>query len=375
MTRLKHQQTQFLTSNPAAPAPPMLSATAGIISGTFLHLLEVDTFPPAQVSAPALAFAAGGDGEALHIDANLQYAFVLSGPTNPTADRLQIFDITIPSAPVTVCASAVVGSTEAGQYTMAVTSDGQVFIAVRVASFVSAPQTMEFFNISTPAVPASIASYNLETDFAVNQGNPTSALLQSDTVLVVAALGEPVAGAILGFYDTTNPAAVTQTTATNLEPAADALFSLLDVQGDFAYTLFRSLILGVSELRIYDISNPALPTLEGSVALPGSMVNGSQLDNGKIYGCAVLAADKNLYVFDVSNPAAPTLASSTLVAVNSNFSIRGANDRAYLASQLNAISNFVVSVFDTTNPAAPALLGTSLPYQVFGGRSNLQLNF
>ena len=369
---LKDVQTQIVTQ-PFSEAGAAAGAAAAIISGTFLHVIDVTSVPPTEVSEPALTFAAGGDGEALHVFPPLHYAFVLSGPTNPTPDRLQIFDLSNRAAPVTVCASAVVGSTEAGQYTMAVKSTGLIFIALRVAAFVSMPDTLEFFDISTPAVPASIAVYNLKTGFAVNQGFPETIVLQSDSVAVVTAKGDPIVGALLGFYDITNPLAMTQTAVTNVEVVADAVFNLLDVQGNFAYTLFRSVILGVKELRIYDISAPAAPILAGSVALPGNMINGSQLDNGKIYGCAVIA-DNNLYVFDVSNPVAPALVATLLVAVNSNFSIRGRNNRAYLASQLAGATNFVVSSFDTSIAAAPVLIGTSAVYQVAGGRSNLQLD-
>jgi type II secretory pathway pseudopilin PulG len=131
------------------------------------------------------------------------------------------------------------------------------------------------------------------------------------------------------------------------EDSADVFTS-----GNFAYSADATV------LRIYDISNPAVPTLTGSYTAAGT-INGVYVSGNFAY-LATGADTAELTIVNISNPASPTL--------TANFDLAGTTDAtavfvsgtaAHLTKVLSTTSGqneyFNVNI---TTPASPSLTGS-----------------
>ncbi|MBI4117564.1 MAG: prepilin-type N-terminal cleavage/methylation domain-containing protein [Parcubacteria group bacterium] len=101
------------------------------------------------------------------------------------------------------------------------------------------------------------------------------------------------------------------------------------------------------ELRVFDASNP-------SSMIPVTVINLS-LDAKKLIiqnTSLFVVAEQTLFIFDIGNPAAPTLLSSSALASAGN-DIDVVNDRAYIATGAD-ISE--VQIFDISNFSSPVLI-------------------
>lgn len=143
-------------------------------------------------------------------------------------------------------------------------------------------------------------------------------------------------GAEFRIFDITNPAAPTLIGTFN-----DGMDSyVVEVKGSFAY------VVGSDKLRIIDVSNPTAPQLRGTTSLPqsGIYVEGT-------IGCAHTTT--GVAAVDLSNPDAPMVGGSVNLGANPYVFAMG-------GGHCYAISSGKVSVVDMTNPAAPTLV-TTLP--------------
>ncbi|MEK6702636.1 MAG: beta-propeller fold lactonase family protein, partial [Planctomycetota bacterium] len=147
------------------------------------------------------------------------------------------------------------------------------------------------------------------------------------------------------------------------------------VSGSFAYVVNYS----SNTLQVFNISNPAAPTLTGSVATE------SNPQSVAVSGSFVYVVDYSsftLQIFSISNPAAPTLAGS-IATEYSPISVAVSGSFAYV---VNSDSN-TLQVFNISNPAAPTLAGSvatgsfpqsvavsgSFAYVVNNGSNSLQV--
>lgn len=154
-------------------------------------------------------------------------------------------------------------------------------------------------------------------------------------------------GPELYIVNVTNPAAPTLLGSLNLSAAANGIY----VSGNYAYIASAN---NSQELQIVNISNPAAPSLTGSYNTPVSddatdvWVSGSYA-----YLTTVVSSNRELYKINISNPAAPSLTGSTEIGGTVN-GIHVSGNYAYLATALN--SQELISV-DTT-PATPTVVGS-----------------
>lgn len=378
---IKDSQTQIITQALATPAPPVVvPPVAGIIGSLKLIEYSNPSAPTVAANVTGVVATPGGD-ECMWFDARHR-AYTLSSTLAP--NKLQITDCSSRTAPV-VLSSINTALAGAGFNRMTVSGDGLgFFLIIARANIGASANVLEVFNVSDPTAPASVQSYNIASDFATSQANPSGAISRGN-LLVVSSVENLFTDGKLGFYNLAALPVITQTTVTNLVPGAtmDLAFDLVDVDvtATLAYVLVISDSLGIKELRIYDISTPALLVLLGSVALPqpggaGTLVTIlSNVDNGKIYGISSSSLNTDLYVIDVTNPLAPAVVSNTPVTTNSNFSVRGNDDTCFLARRANAgvPNNRTLTLFDTSNPLIPVEQG-SVIYNAAGAASQLHLD-
>jgi hypothetical protein len=142
----------------------------------------------------------------------------------------------------------------------------------------------------------------------------------------------------LQVFNVSNPAAPTLTAS-----VATSQPSSVVVSGSFAYII--SSFAFTSTLQVFNISNPAAPALVGSIAI-GTIGFEVAVSGSFAY---VATGQTAVRIFNISNPAAPTLAGSIStpdfpsgIAVSGSF--------AYVASLPNTLQ-----VFNISNPAAPTL--------------------
>ncbi|HVW66935.1 MAG TPA: FG-GAP-like repeat-containing protein [Candidatus Peribacteraceae bacterium] len=117
------------------------------------------------------------------------------------------------------------------------------------------------------------------------------------------------------------------------------------VQGQYAYVVDQ----GSSLLQVFDIANPAHPTVVGSASTASSPANIRV--QGK-YAYIGLGGSTDLQVFDISNPSAPVVIDSY---VNGSYSTM---HTAVQGRYVYMLSTSKLLVLDFANPAAPVLVGS-----------------
>jgi hypothetical protein len=157
---------------------------------------------------------------------------------------------------------------------------------------------------------------------------------------VAATLPTPPQKGFLHIFDVSNPASPTLITSVELPPFPQGL----DVVGTHAY------VTTGSTLQIVDIGNPLSASLVGGVNVSSAAGTVTVRDEvayvGNIRG--VGGTGDGLYIVDVSNPAAPAVIDTVLIR----------DYEAALGTDLYVVNDTNLHVFDLANPATPALLGT-----------------
>jgi len=122
------------------------------------------------------------------------------------------------------------------------------------------------------------------------------------------------------------------------------------VSGNYAYVGYST------SMAIFNITNPAAPTLVGTYAV-GAAVNGITVSGNYAY-LATSGLTNQLLIVNVSNPATPTLTSGLLVVDSTaGKSVAVSGTYAYLTKKTNSLGPefYVVNI---SNPAAPSVVGT-----------------
>lgn len=124
------------------------------------------------------------------------------------------------------------------------------------------------------------------------------------------------------------------------------------VSGGFAYVASNR---NNQELQVIDISIPASPSLVGSLNLSGNAdANGIYYDSSKVYMVRTNSGDDELSIIDVTTPASP----SEIGSLNLNstaYEILVLSNYAYIASASNSQELQIINI---TNPAAPVAAST-----------------
>lgn len=165
------------------------------------------------------------------------------------------------------------------------------------------------------------------------------------------------------FYvvNITNPAAPAVVSTT---PVTGSIYygqSGIRVQGQYVYLLSSTGTASTNLLQIFDVSNPADPSLVGSLEVPlygfGLWVSGQY---AYVASFVDTSSPSTLDVIDVSNPASPKVVGSTTTGTAgvNVADVKVVGNYAYMAGQSGAQSE--VLVFDVSNPASPFLV-SSLP--------------
>jgi hypothetical protein len=289
----------------------------------------------------------GGPVSALTISGYFAYTNV--GP------NLFIFDVSVPAHP------KMVGQTGPilGSYVADVVRSGDyVYVADNTG--------LHIINVALPSMPYQV-SFRGGYLYDVAVGNGYAYLAEGDGVTILD-VSNPAAPIQVGYYSTwpVSPATLARSgtylyvqygagdwgesiDVVNISDPAHpvktgrVLWSRysydLDIVGTYLYSA-----ASISGLRIFDVSNPAVPTEIGSYTRPGLVVAGVEVSGNRAY---VIDRGENgggLVVLDVSNPAAITeLGSYNTSGASSDIALIG--NEAYIAH-----GNLLV--LDVANPAA-----------------------
>jgi hypothetical protein len=151
----------------------------------------------------------------------------------------------------------------------------------------------------------------------------------------------------LKVFDVSNPANPTMTSQASY-PGSYAY--QIEINGNYLY-LGEG---GSGYFSVYDITSINSPALTGSTAIPSSsfITGGDLLVTGSV---AYMSGGDTLYTIDVSDPAAPALANS-LQIVNTPFGSAGA--MAIDGQFIFVLNSLNISVYDISNPLSPVLVNT-----------------
>lgn len=124
-------------------------------------------------------------------------------------------------------------------------------------------------------------------------------------------------------------------------------------QGNYAYV---ALSAGTNDFLVINISDPAMPTLVGTLAIAGSPTNITV--NGNFAYVTSSANNAELQIIDITNPASPTLSGTFNAPGNSDaLSVSVNGVYAYLTRASNGGTNEFM-VINITNPASPTVTGS-----------------
>jgi hypothetical protein len=147
-------------------------------------------------------------------------------------------------------------------------------------------------------------------------------------------------------YNISNPAAPSLSGTYNIVGTPNNIF----VSGNYAYVTSND---ATRKLQIVNISNPAAPVSAGNYTISNTYGGRGVFVSGN-YAYVMMSGGANFTVINVSNPAAPTLAgSATITGTLAEVVVSG--NYAYVASSSTSAE---MQVVDVTNPAAPARVYT-----------------
>jgi hypothetical protein len=318
-----YQDNGSITAGSATPPSSTTAYTSANNSSSTLQLsvgglgtptgqVYVGGILPKEISSGGVATGSGPNS----VYVVGRYAYVV----DKTANKLQVFDVSVPSRPIDVSAGGV---TTASDPRSVFVSGHYAYVADYTAS------KLQVFDVSNPSAPADISSGGVTTGT-----NPLYVYVQGRYAYVV-----DYTGGKLQVFDVSNPTLPVDVSSggVSLGNSGNGLY----VSGKYAYvSVYES-----SVVKIFNISNPASPALTGTTS--------SHINSG--YN-SLYVTGHNMYVmtgpsggfmetFDVSNPASPVLLGSS----SAGSSVYVAGRYAYI---VNSSSNkFLVE--DISNPAAP----------------------
>ncbi len=126
----------------------------------------------------------------------------------------------------------------------------------------------------------------------------------------------------------------------------------IQVQGNYAYMVRTS---GTPDFIIFDVSNPASPTISGSLSLPGNPKN--IFVSGKYAYVVSSSNSQELQIINISNPTSPVIVGTYNAPGNANANgIYVVGTTAYMVRTSSRDNEFVV--LDVSAPSNPVLVGS-----------------
>lgn len=146
-----------------------------------------------------------------------------------------------------------------------------------------------------------------------------------------------------------NPASPTLTGSLSLTGIPTNVF----VSGNYAYVSNQD---DSSELQIINISNPSAPSVTGTFNAAGNAnANGVYVVGTTAYIVRTTSADNEFVAINVSNPAVPTLTGSLDLA-DTGYEVYVSGNSAFVASANNSQELQVINI---ANPATPSIIGSN----------------
>jgi len=313
------------TAIAANPFSITIRGRYGYITNSTGTLQVVDLSNP---QAPSIISTFGSQGMFL-VDVEGDYAYSANG----TSVNFQVFDVSNPTAPVTV-GSLNIGAGAAsldvvGRYAYLGLTNGN-FIVVDVSNPRSPRQvgTLAIGGNSNGLVAQGeyvyLANQSAGQLRIINVSNPTAPVLTGSVAGATDIFGVKVRGRYayattqgtnpgrLYIFDVANPAAPTLT-STFISPFGGTLTSV-DIMGNLAY------VGGIGQIQVIDISNPAVPTSVHRVPVTGAgFMWGAQVEGRYLYLVDNTAAQ--LRVFDLGGAYIQQLEAGGIET--SNLNVRG----------------------------------------------------
>lgn len=268
-----------------------------------------------------------GNGDGVKVATQGDYAYLIRGNVSPNLIVLDIADRTSP---------VIVGSLSlSGQPTdIAVQGD---YAYVSNTANAGEIQTVSVVN---PAAPSLVSTVNL-----AGNGNATSVKVSGSNLYVTRS------------GDATSPGFVIMSLATPATPALAGSFGtsivLLDVYINGSYA-FAAAGTNSAELLVLNVSVPSLTQQVSILDLPGNT------DASSVVGSAstvYLGQGATLHSVDVSNPATPTVSGSLVSSGTINDLALNSNSPTYLfVGTSSSAAEF--QVVDVSSPATPTLRAT-----------------
>ncbi len=257
----------------------------------------------------------GTNPKALYVQGN--YAYVV----NYGANTLQIFDISNPSAPVSV------SSVTTNNGPQAVSVQGNYAYIVNYTA-----GTLQVIDVSNPTIPFVIA-----TNSSIQLNLPSDIVVSGIYAYVTD--GGDNGLQIFDISDPTNPVSV------SFVPTAGDPFGVY-VQGDYAYVTLAS----QSAFQVVNISNPYSPYLVGTATVSTQPI--SVYVQGK-YAYVLSNSASTLQVFDITNPVSPTIV-GTVTTLGGGYNVVVQGRYAYV----DDYTGNLFQVFDVSNPADPTSINS-----------------
>jgi hypothetical protein len=328
--------------------------TGSLTAGTATPPASTNAYVSTNVSNANLALAVGGLGTPtgqLYVSGAIpsarlgsyktsanQNAVAVQGryayTVDSTNNKLNIFDVSNPAAPVLVSSTTSCAGGSCGPISIALSGHYAYIGNDNNFSF-------DVFDISNPASPTNVSG-DVGLFGSPMFGDPNDIYAAGRYVYVVTGGAAPNK---LMVIDVANPAKPTTIGSANVGTggAANAVY----VYGNYAYVADDA----NHNLIIYNVSNPASPTSIGTVSTGGTNGPWDVAVQGRY---AYVTGNNKIQVIDVSNPASPVVAGSSSMSGSGlpyQLSVQG---RYVYVTDSNGNKIFV---YDISNPASPVELG------------------
>ena len=211
---------------------------------------------------------------------------------------------------------------------------------------------VETFDISVPTAPVQVGQLRFTAAYSI----PWDLEIHDDKLFVAIAGPKAFGGGnqALRIFDLSNP--VLPTLISDIDT-----FSPVSVRvtNDLAYSL-DGFVVAESKLNILDIHDPANPITLSSLVLP--IENAPMMLDAIGTTIYILTRDEGLRIYDASDPTSPSL---TGIYVNdeSNIFVQVVGTKAYIASESG------LEIIDISDPSSPTLIGS---YQTDGDLYNVE---
>jgi hypothetical protein len=294
---------------------------------TIAHAVTQTQRTPSMIGSVALA----GGALARGVTVMGNFAYTTNGNV-ATVDTLEIFDISVSTAPVKV-----------GGLPFSNQGLGQPIVAGNVlySGINSATGTVQIVDVSNPKTPAILGQ--------ISATNGCQALALSGSTLYVG-----MAATAFRIYDVSDPTAPLLKSTLVLSAFNGTVGIAL--QGKYAYIAGTQLVGNTGGLYIYDVSNPAAPALVFNYTTTGGSARGLVI-SGKYLYLLCFGAATGLETIDISDPAAPVFVKSTAIA-STGISVIPVITGRYLYLASGGTASNGVEVFDINDPANPVSMGS-----------------